>query len=581
VNPASAGPVPPNPVPFGERVHVENWNPSPDAPPVLLWRGIVGSRREEGGSEGAAEWVRHLFSPGGGALAGEPEMDARVDAMVRGFLRDPSITSPGPMEALAAAFGDTRLPAHPGTPDGYLDWLEAEVVPHTMRVASPRFIGHMTSALPFFVRPLTRLMTAMNQNVVKTETSRVLTYAERQALARLHRLIYGFSDAFYHEHAQDTASTLGIVTSGGTMANVTALACARNRALAPDGVFPGAEAAGLHAALTHYGWRGAAVIGSAQMHYSFEKAMGLLGLGTDHLFRVPAGDGGRVDLRAMRAAVDHCREQRLLVLALVGVAGSTDSGCVDDLEGIADLAAEAGVHYHVDAAWGGPTLFSGRHRGVLAGIERADSVTFDGHKQLYLPMGMGMVFLRDPSLARGIEKHAHYTVRAGSADLGQRSLEGSRPAMSLLLHAALELIGHEGYGFLMDEGIRKARYLAQAVRDREEFELLTDPHLNVVLYRYVPEEWRAEVAAGLLSSEGHRHVGAFNQTLQRTQSERARTFISRTTTAATVYGPDQPVVALRAVLANPLTTVEDIGRVLDDQAALGAELSASGAWRPA
>lgn len=575
MNPASAGPVPPDPLPFGERIHVENWNPSPDAQlPVLLWRGIVG---EEGASEDAAEWVRQLFSPGGGAVAEESEMDARVDAMVRTFLREPSITSPGALEALAAPFADTRLPAHPGTPDGYLDWLEAEVVPHAMRVSSPRFIGHMTSALPYFVRPLTRLMTAMNQNVVKTETSRVLTYAERQALARLHRLIYGFSDAFYHRHAQDTASTLGIVTSGGTTANVTALACARNSALGPDGAFRGAEAAGLPAALAYYGRRGAAVIGSAQMHYSFEKAMGLLGLGTDHLFRIPTGDGGRVDLRAMRAAVDHCREQRLLVLALVGVAGSTDSGCVDDLEGIADLAAQAGAHYHVDAAWGGPTLFSGRHRGMLAGIERADSVTFDGHKQLYLPMGMGMVFFRDPEMARGIEKHAQYTARAGSADLGQRSLEGSRPAMSLLLHAALELIGHEGYGFLMDEGIRKARYLAQAVRDREEFELLTDPHLNVVLYRYVPEEWRAEAAAGLLSPEGHRHVGAFNQMLQQTQSERARTFISRTTTAATVYGPDQPVVALRAVLANPLTSVGDIDRVLDDQTALGAELSASGA----
>lgn len=582
MTPASAGSVTPDPPPLAQRDHVENCSSSPDAQPsVLAWRGIVESRREEAQPEDTDGWMARLFSPVGDAVEGEREMDARVDVMIRAFLRDPSITSPGAMDALAGPFGDTRLPASPGTPEGYLDWLEAEVVPHAMRVASPRFMGHMTSALPYFVRPLTRLMTAMNQNVVKTETSRVLTYAERQVLARLHRLIYGFADSFYQLHANDPASTLGIVTSGGTIANITALACARNRALGPDGAFRGAEAAGLPAALEHYGWRGAAVIGSAQMHYSFEKAMGLLGLGTDDLFRIPAGTGGRVDLRAMRAAVDHCREQRLRVLALVGVAGSTDAGCVDDLEGIADLAADAGAHYHVDAAWGGPTLFSGRHRGVLAGIERADSVTFDGHKQLYLPMGMGMIFFRDTSLAGTIEKHAHYTIRAGSADLGQRSLEGSRPAVSLLLHAALELIGHKGYGFLMDEGIRKARYLAQAVRDREEFELLADPHLNVVLYRYVPEEWRAELAAGLFPPEGHRHVGAFNQTLQRAQSERAWTFISRTITAATRYGPEQPVAALRAVLANPLTTVEDIDLMLDDQTALGAELSASGAWRTA
>jgi glutamate decarboxylase len=439
----------------------------------------------------------------------------------------------------------------------------------------------MTSALPFFFRPLARLMTAMNQNVVKTETSRVLTFYERQALARLHRLIYGLPDDFYDLHMQSSGSTLGIVTSGGTLANVTALACARNRRLGPDGAFRGVEAAGVPAALAHHGFAGAAVIGSAQMHYSFEKAMGLLGLGTDHLVRVPADTRGSVDLGALRAAVERCRERNLLVLALVGVAGSTDSGSVDDLEATADLAAEAGAHFHVDAAWGGPTVFSDRHRGLLAGIERADTVTFDGHKQLYLPQGIGMVFLRDPTLARGIEKHAQYTARVGSADLGQRSLEGSRPAMSFLLHAALELIGQRGYAFLIDDGMRKARYLGDAVRARGEFELLCDPRLNVVLYRYVPEEWRAEVAAGLLSREGHRSVGAFNEALQRTQSERGRTFISRTTSASTVYGPGVPVVALRAVLANPLTTLDDIDLVLDDQAALGAELSASGAWRPA
>jgi glutamate decarboxylase len=574
--------------PFSEQIHVDNGTQSTNgthsangAQPVRLWRGILPGRLEEGRPEDVAERVLHLFSSGAGALEDEAGMDARVREMVRGVLQDPGISSRGGLEGLAECFGDACLPTMPRDTGDYLDYLDAQVVPHTIRVSSPRFIGHMTSALPYFLRPLSRLMTALNQNVVKTETSRVLTFLERQALARLHRLVYSLPDHFYEQHAQDGASTLGIVTSGGTIANVTALACARNRRLGPDGAFRGVELAGLPAALAHYGLRGAAVIGSAQMHYSFEKAMGVLGLGTDHLFRVPTDAGGSVDLAAMRAAVEHCKEQGLAVLALVGVAGSTDSGSVDDLRAVAELAAEAGAHFHVDAAWGGPTVFSDQHRGVLAGIERADTVTFDGHKQLYLPMGMGMLFLRDPSLAREIEKHAQYTARAGSADLGQRSLEGSRPAMSLLLHAALELIGQRGYAFLMDEGMRKARYLADTVRARPEFELLSNPRLNIVLYRYLPEEWRAEANAGLLTDEGQRHVSAFNEMLQRTQLERGETFISRTRSGCTLYGPDAPVVALRAVLANPLTTLADIDRVLDDQVALGGELAASGAWRAA
>lgn len=556
---------------------MEDRSELPDGPAIGPWREIRPGTHEED----VAARVRHLFSPGAAAAADENEMDARVGRMVRQLLLDPTTTSAGGLEGLTHGFGDTRVPRLPREPDDYLDYLDREVVPHTMRVASPRFIGHMTSALPFFVRPLMRLMTAMNQNVVKTETSRVLTFYERQALAQLHRLIYGLPDAFYARHAQDTASTLGIITSGGTLANVTALACARNRCLGPDGAFPGVDRAGTAAALSHHGYRGAAVIGSVQMHYSFEKAMDLLGLGTDSLVRVPAGPDGAVDPEAMERAVERCRAENVLVLALVGVAGSTDAGSVDDLQAVAELAHRANAHFHVDAAWGGPTVFSDAHRPLLRGIERADTVTFDGHKQLYLPLGIGMLFLRDPALAASIEKHAQYTSRAGSADLGKRSLEGSRPALSLLLHAALELMGQRGYGFLIDEGIRKARYLADAVRARPEFELLAEPRLNIVLYRYVPEEHRAEVRAGLVTAAGHRHIGAFNERLQQVQSERGRTFISRTTSGATLYGPGTPVVALRSVLANPLTTEEDIDHVLDEQAALAEELSATGAWHAA
>lgn len=560
---------------------MENRIETPEVPALRLWSTPAEVHDADRGPSSVGEQVRRLFSPGPDAAARDEALEARVARIVSAYLRDESTTSVGGVEGMSGGFMDTTLGAGPRDPHEYLDYLDEEVVPHTIRVSSPKFIGHMTSALPFFLRPLTRLMTALNQNVVKTETSKVLTFYERQALARLHRVIYGFPQAFYDQHVQDHAGTLGIITSGGTIANVTALACARNRRLGPDGTFRGVDAAGLPAALAHYGLTGATVIGSAQMHYSFEKGMGLMGLGTDDLVRVPTHGDGRVNLELMRAAAERARAEGRAVLAFVGVAGSTDSGCVDDLNAVADLAEEFGAHYHVDAAWGGPTVFSRKNRGLLAGIERADTVTFDGHKQLYLPMGIGMVFLRDPSLAREIEKHAAYTARAGSLDLGQRSLEGSRPAMSLLLHATMELIGHDGYGWLMDEGIAKARHLAESVRARPEFQLLCEPHLNVVLYRYVPEAWRAEVAAGTLSPEGVSHVDEFNRTLQRVQLERGKTFISRTTTAATIYGADVPVVALRAVLANPLTTTADIDLVLDDQAALGAELAASGAWRAA
>src|SRR5262249_13575625 len=96
----------------------------------------------------------------------------------------------------------------------------------------------------------------------------------------------------------------------------------------------------------------------------------------------------------------------------------------------------------------------------------------------------GMVLFRDPHHARVIERNAQYLSRPGSADLGKRSLEGSRPGMSLYLHAALRLIGRAGYATLVDENVRKARRLAELIRERPDFELLMEPDSNLVLYRY-------------------------------------------------------------------------------------------------
>src|SRR5690349_4079936 len=289
----------------------------------------------------------------------------------------------------------------------------------------------------------------MNQNVVKVETAKALSPYERQVIAMIHRLVFRQPAAFYDEHIQRHESTLGIHVSGGTVANVSALWCARNRALGATETFQGVDREGLHAALTAYGFEGAVIIGSTLMHYSFEKAADVLGVGVRGLLRVPVDSLGQIELPALREKIAECRARRWCILAIVGNAGTTETGAIDSLSELAEIAREANTHFHVDAAWGGPLLFSRRYKHKLAGIELADSVTIDGHKQLYLPMGSGMVVMRDPHTAAVIEKHARYVVRRGSADLGCRSLEGSRPANALLLQAALNIIGRRGYEVLI------------------------------------------------------------------------------------------------------------------------------------
>ncbi|MBW4417617.1 MAG: aminotransferase class V-fold PLP-dependent enzyme [Myxacorys californica WJT36-NPBG1] len=516
--------------------------------------------------------VMALFSRSETTLLTEQELETRVDAIVQAFVNAKTISTDIDLATIADQFTDSQIPLTACNVDQYFNELTSSVISHSIHTSSPQFIGHMTTALPYFVRPLGKLMTAMNQNVVKVETAKTFSFYERQALAMLHRLIYGCSDDFYSQHIQASESTLGILTTGGTLANITALWCARNVALKPQAGFAGVEQEGLLAALEFYGYKGAVIIGSSLMHYSFEKAAGLLGIGDRHLLKIPVDHNHRMNLQALRKTIAECRDRKQLILAIVGIAGSTESGSIDPLAEIAAIAREAKVHFHVDAAWGGPVLFSEQHAHKLAGIEDADSVTIDGHKQLYLPMGIGMVLLRNPHLAALIEKNASYTVRKDSIDLGKRSIEGSRPGMILFLQAALKLIGQQGYAVLIDAGIQKTQYLANQIRQRPEFELLLEPEMNLLLYRYIPKPFRQKLTTKTLTEVDQRSINDFNELLQNAQRQAGKTFISRTTLSTSIYGQQQAIVALRAVIVNPLSTEADIDAVLADQLQTAAQL---------
>jgi glutamate decarboxylase len=412
-------------------------------------------------------------------------------------------------------------------------------------------------------------MTALNQNLVKVETSKAFTPMERQVLAMLHHLVYRKPDEFYPPWIHNSQHALGAFCSGGTIANVTALWVARNRLFAPDGDFRGIAQEGLGRALKHRGVDGIAVLVSERGHYSFGKAADLLGIGRDNLVKVPTDVRNRIDIQELQGAVRRLKERNILPLALVGIAGTTETGNVDPLEALADYAGELDCHFHVDAAWGGPTLFSDRHRHLLAGIERADSVTIDAHKQLYVPMGAGMVVFRDPTALSAIEHHANYILRHGSKDLGSHTLEGSRPGMAMLVHAGCSIIGRKGYELLIDMGIERASTFADMINRHPDFELTSEPELNILTYRYCPRNLQQQLArtSALQSGRINALLDQVNQLLQKHQRETGKTFVSRTRLQVPAYGR-QEVTVLRVVLANPLTTDEVLAAVLDEQCAI-------------
>lgn len=493
-------------------------------------------------------------------------VDQAITDDLTGFLQEHIVAVERDLDEIERDFSQSRIPEEPTFVSDYTEFLKEKLVSQSVHTASPGFIGHMTSALPYFMLPLSRILTALNQNLVKVETSRAFTPMERQVLAMLHRLIYNGSDEFYSQWMQNSNYSLGAFCSGGTIANVTALWAARNRLCGPDGNFRGIAREGLFKALQHLDCQGLAIFVSRRGHYSLRKAADLLGIGQDHLIAVETDDNSRIDLKRLREHCARLRGEGIRPLSLIGIAGTTETGNVDPLEALADLAAELGCHYHVDAAWGGPTLFSETYRGLLKGIERADSVTIDAHKQLYVPMGAGMVLFKDPATLSSIEHHAAYIIRRGSRDLGSRTLEGSRPGMAMLVHAGLSIIGRKGYELLMDQGIERARRFARRIEAHPDFELVTEPELNILTYRYVPA-WVQQLLAQAPAEQVVRINGVLDkiiEAMQKRQREAGKTFVSRTSLAPGRYN-GTVITVFRVVLANPLTTEEILSAVLDEQ----------------
>ena len=189
----------------------------------------------------------------------------------------------------------------------------------------------------------------------------------------------------------------------------------------------------------------------------------------------------------------------------------------------------------------------------------------DAHKQLYVPMGAGMVLFKDPTALSAIEHHANYILRHGSKDLGSHTLEGSRPGMALLVHAGLSIIGRKGYELLIDLGIERANSFAKLIRQHPDFELTNAPQLNILTYRYCPKIVQDALAHATdeQALEINLLIDQVNQLLQKDQREAGKTFVSRT--RLRVPGYAQELNVLRVVLANPLTTDEILTAVLEEQ----------------
>ncbi len=517
-------------------------------------------------AEASYESMMRIFTIPEDAESTLAKIEKDISENLNGFLSAHIVAVEKPLAEIEKDFNQSVIPEQPTYVSDHAEELMNKLVAQSVHTSSPSFIGHMTSALPSFLLPLSKVMVGLNQNLVKIETSKAFTPLERQVVGMLHHLAYRRDDSFYQQWMHSAEHSLGAFCSGGTIANITALWIARNNLFKPKPGFNGISQAGLFGALKAYGYDGLAILVSKRGHYSLGKAADVLGIGRESLVAIETDEHNKVRPELVAAKCEALAKQNIKVLAIVGVAGTTETGNVDPLDDLADIAERYGIHFHVDAAWGGATLMSNNYRHLLKGIERADSITIDAHKQMYVPMGAGIVLFKDPEAADSIEHHANYILRKGSKDLGSHTLEGSRPGMAMLVHSCLQIIGRKGYEMIIDQSMNKARYFASLIGKDDDFELISEPELCLLTYRYVPYKVQRFMAT---ATDEQRHqindwLNDLTKFIQKRQRETGKYFVSRTRLTPKQY-KGQEIVVFRVVLANPLTTDDILQQVLVTQ----------------
>ena len=515
-----------------------------------------------------SELINKYFS-----LSYEKDLDLisfknEIEEIIYDHLNADKIGNCSSIEKCKSNFMNFKISDKPESLNSYVSFLKKSIAPNIVNVSNPAYLGHMTSMIPNFFQYLSQFVTQLNLNVVKIETSKCITLLERQSIAMLHRLFFNCSDDFYNEYIQDYRSNMGTIVSGGTLANTTALWIARNNSIAEHDDFEGIQKEGIPKSYSYFGYDEAVIIGSCLMHYSIEKAASLMGVGMKNIIRIKLNDRGTIDIDELEKTIIKCRKDKKLIVSIIGIAGTTETGKIDDLYSMAQIAKKYKIHFHVDGAWGGPIMFSDNHKHMLRGIEHADTITVCGHKQLFLPQGISVVLCKNPEIMNSIKFVTRYQARNKSFDLGKHSPEGSRPANSLFLHAALTLIGKRGYEYLIDEGIRKAAFLADLIKKNNEFELIEEPQTNIVNYRYIPEKFREKCKNETLSYEDNYTINLVNEVLQEKQFYQGETFISRSIVRHSKYG-DIDIIIFRAVICNPLTNEKEIYKLLENQIEIG------------
>ena len=367
---------------------------------------------------------------------------------------------------------DEPLPEEGRPFEEVLAFVRENVMPFPMGNSHPRFFGFINATADPVGILADFLAAGMNPNCWGGDHA--ANHVETRVVAWLATML-GYP-----------ASAEGILVSGGSMANFTALAAAR-RAMTPGNVREDGLAGPDRPRLTVYA--------SDQVHSCVDKAVDLLGIGTRQLRKLESDADFRLQPAALAAAVAADRAAGYLPAIVVGNAGTVNTGAIDPLDELADFCASEKLWFHVDGAYGALATMIPELHPLFAGMERADSIAADPHKWLYVPYEAGATLVREPGrLSATFRKFPEYLAAdpespfPGPAWFAERGVELSRGFKALKVWMGLKTHGRRAYADQIASDVRLARFLSAEVDRRPDFERLADAVLSIANFRYRPAD---------------------------------------------------------------------------------------------
>jgi aromatic-L-amino-acid/L-tryptophan decarboxylase len=375
----------------------------------------------------------------------------------------------GKIGASAALF-DEPIPEEGQPIERTLAFVRERILPFPMGNSHPRFYGFINATADPVGITADYLAAAMNPNCWG---------GDHAAIHVEHRVVRWLAEVMGLPGDAE-----GILVSGGSMANFTALAAAR-RAVVPGDV----RIEGLSGAKPFI------VYASDQVHSCVDKAVDLLGLGTRNLRKIPTDDRFRIQMKALARAVAEDRAAGFSPAIVIGNAGTVNTGAIDPLDELADLCRRESLWFHVDGAYGAMARISPQLAPLFAGIERADSIAADPHKWLYVPYEAGATLVREPGrLGAAFRKFPEYLASdpespfPGPAWFAERGVELSRGFKALKVWMGFKTHGRRGYAAAIENDVRLAHFAAEAVDQRQDLERLAETVLSIVNFRFRPRD---------------------------------------------------------------------------------------------